>query len=341
MTTFVETIAATPLWSRWGVRFIATHRPGSAFARVRAFATGLGRFLREMGSDRPAVVHLHMAKNGSFFRKSALVWLASARGVPVVLHMHGGEFQVFHDRMPAPVRWFVRATLRRAGRVVALGDRWSERLRLMAPGARVVAIPNPVRIAPAVRQPSGEAPVHVVFLGKMCAAKGTFVLLQAWAELVADRAGRCRLTLAGNGEVDRTRQVVAERGLGSSVEVLSWLGPDEVARLLDSAHVLVLPSRNEGQPMSILEAMARGVCVVATDVGGIPDLVEDGVSARLLSADDPAGLAKVLGEVVDDADLRARLGTAGRDRAKQQFDVDGVWRRIEGLYDEVTSSVNS
>lgn len=135
--------------------------------------------------------------------------------------------------------------------------------------------------------------------------------------------------------------MVAERGLGSSVDVLSWLGPDEVARLLDSAHVLVLPSRNEGQPMSILEAMARGVCVVATDVGGIPDLVEDGVSARLLSADDPAGLAKVLGEVVDDADLRARLGTAGRDRAKQQFDVDEVWRRIEGLYDEVTSSVNS
>lgn len=340
MTSFVETIAATPLWSRWDVRFIATHRPGSVAARLGAFARGVTAFLGALVLHPPAVVHLHMAKGGSFFRKAAFVWLAAVRRVPVVLHMHGGEFRLFYDRMPAPVRVLVRATLRRADLVVALGALWAQRLADIAPGARIVAVPNPVRIVGPARQPAPGEPVHVVFLGKMCAAKGTYVLLDAWSRLVGTgTAAPCRLTLAGNGEVEQVRARVAELGLGETVEVRSWLSPAEVGELLATAQVLTLPSRNEGQPMSILEAMSRGICVVATDVGGIPDLVENATSAVLVPADDTGALADALRRVVDDPVLRTRLGGCGLARATRDFDVEVIWRRLDDLYGELVADV--
>lgn len=338
MTSFVETMAATPLWERWDVRFVSTHRPGSVADRLREFARGAARFVSALALDPPAVVHLHMAKSGSFFRKAALLWLAAARGVPVVLHMHGGEFRVFYDRMPAPVRWTVRATLRRASTVVALGARWAERLRDIAPGARIVDIPNPVHIAGPVSQPGPGEPVHVVFLGKMGPAKGTYLLLDAWSKLVAGETRvPCRLTLAGNGEVEAVRAAVSELGLDATVDVRSWLSAVEVGELLGTAQVLALPSRNEGQPMSILEAMSRGICVVATAVGGIPDLVEDGVSALLVPVDDGDALTGALRRVIDDPALRARMGDAGLERARRDFDVSVIWKRLDHLYGELVT----
>ena len=333
MSSFVETVARTPLWERWNVRFVATHRPGSVFTLVVAFARGLAAFLRELAARRPDVVHLHMAKDASFFRKATLLWLAAVAGVPVVLHIHAGRFRLFYDSVPRPVRWVVRRTLARAGAVVALGERWADRLREIAPGARVVAIPNPISIVGPGPRPAPDEPVHVVFLGRIGDGKGTFVLLEAWEKLLAGGTrAPVRLTVAGDGEVDRARAVVAERDLEDSVQIRSWLSPDEVQELLGTAHVLTLPSCNEGQPMAVLEAMARGVCVVATDVGGIPDLVEHGASGVLVRPNEPDSLAEALRTVVDDADLRARLGLAGLDRARRTFDDEVVWRRYDALY---------
>ncbi|WP_214365494.1 glycosyltransferase family 4 protein [Pseudonocardia sp. H11422] len=336
MTSFVETVARTPLWDLWNVRFIATHRPGSVVSRVVAFGGGVAGFVRALLVRRPDIVHLHMAKYGSYFRKATLLWLARARRVPVVLHIHAGEFRLFYDRMPRPVRWSIRRTLSRASAVVALGGRWAERLREIAPDARIVAIPNPVRIVGAGAQPAAGEPVHVVFLGKIGDPKGTFALLEAWSKVVANGSGvPPRLTIAGNGEVERARDVASRLGLTDTVEVRSWLSPAEVVDLLGTAHVLTLPSRNEGQPMSILEAMGRGLCVVATDVGGIPDLVEDGISAMLVAPDDVDGLAAALRTVIDDAELRTRLGLAALERARTTFDVDVIWRRFDALYREL------
>ena len=132
------------------------------------------------------------------------------------------------------------------------------------------------------RIPTGTGePVRVVFLGRIGDHKGTFRLLDAWAELARDRdsvaTGKAGiLTIAGDGEVERARDRIRELGLEDTVEVHEWLSESEVGELLDHSQVLVLPSRNEGQPMAVLEAMARGLCVIATDVGGLPEMIGGG-----------------------------------------------------------------
>lgn len=338
ITTFVHTMRATPLSAAWKIDHVATHRDGSVLARLLAFARGLISFLRLLLGHRPDLVHLHTAKDASVARKAALLWMARAVRVPVVLHIHAGEFGAFYDRMPRPVRWGIRRTLHRASAVVALGQLLTLRLQQIAPEARIVAIPNGIRVVGPGSRAGGSEPVHVVFLGQIGDAKGTFTLLEAWAKLVTNGSNlpSARLTIAGDGEVDRARAVVARLHLAGSVRVRSWLPASEVAELLGSAHVLTLPSRYEGQPMAVLEAMARGLCVVASSVGGVPELIEDGASGVLVPPDDVDALAMALRTVISDREMRDRLGDAALERARQTFDVDVIWRRFDGLYRELT-----
>jgi glycosyltransferase involved in cell wall biosynthesis len=144
--------------------------------------------------------------------------------------------------------------------------------------------------------------------------------------------------LAGDGEVERLRKLVTARGLDDSCEVRTWLGPGQVRDLLASSEVMVLPSRAEGQPIAVLEAMAAGLCVISTTVGGIPDLVEDGTSGLLVPPSDIDALSAALRRVLTDDALVRRLGAAAFQRAAAEFDVTAVAARLHDLY---TSTLGS
>jgi glycosyltransferase involved in cell wall biosynthesis len=332
VASYVRMLGGTPLWETWQVEHVESHRDGSRAVKAVAFALAVTHYLAALLLRRPDLVHLHMASGGSFVRKATLFWIAWALRVPAVVHLHGAEFHLFHARLPRPLRAIVRATLTQAAVVVALGDRWARELAAIAPAARVVPVPNAVRVPAVAARPPAAVP-HAVFLGEIGDRKGAFVLLEAWARLAPD----ARLTLAGDGAVDRARRVIAEHGLDDSVQVRSWLQAGEVGELLAEADLLVLPSRNEGQPMAVLEAMAHGLCVVASDVGGIPELVEDGRCGFLVPPDDVEALVAALRKVLTDDALRGALGAAARQRALEEFDVDHVWRRIDAIYREVAA----
>lgn len=336
ISSCVRMLRDTPLWTMWYAEHLTTHRDGSVLGKVFAFAVAVPRFAYAALIQRPDIVHLHMSAHGSFLRKAILFWIARSANIPVLVHVHGSEFDAFHSRAPRPLRALIRVTLNNADVVVALGERWAQRLRTIAPRAVVVTVPNAVRVVGSAHQPAQGEPVHVVFLGEIGERKGTFVLLDAWAELMgaADRP-HARLTIAGDREVDRARAMIARLGLHDSVELRPWLSPVEVSQLLAAAQVLALPSRSEGQPMAVLEAMANGLCVVASNVGGIPEMVEDGRSGLLVQPADVSALAAVLRSVVADSDLRARLGEAALRRVRAHFDIDVVWRRFDALYGEV------
>jgi len=336
IASFVRSMSATPLWSAWNVRHVATHRDGSATRKIIQFACSVPIFAWRLAVDRPSLVHLHMASNGSFFRKFTLSLLARSFGVPVVTHVHGGGFAEFYAGSPVVVRRAIRSLLARSSAVIALGVTWADRFTSIEPKAAVHVIPNSVRTNAAVRQPDSGEPVRVLFLGRLDQHKGTFDLIDAWQKmLVEHRSGRKPvLVIAGDGAVDRVRELVRERGLTETVELLGWIAPEEVPALVRSAQILVLPSYYEGQPMSVLEAMANGLCVVTTNVGGIPDLIDENCGI-LLPPGDIDQLASALGDVVADRELRTRLGAAGLARAREEFDVDVIWRRYDELYRQV------
>lgn len=336
IASFVRSMSATPLWSTWNIRHVATHRDGSAMAKITRFAYSVPIFVWRVTVDRPTVVHLHVASNGSFFRKFTLSLLARSFGVPVVTHVHGGGFAEFYAESPVVVQRAIRNLLARSSAVITLGATWADRLESIEPKAAIHVIPNSVRANVAVRQPESGQPVRVLFLGRLEKHKGTFDLIDAWQKmLVEHRSGpKPVLVIAGDGDVDRVRKFVRDHGLTETVELPGWIAPEQVPALVRSAQILVLPSYYEGQPMSVLEAMANGLCVVTTDVGGIPDLI-DGSCGILLPPGDIDQLASALRDVVADRALRIRLGAAGLARVHEEFDIDVIWRRYDELYRQV------
>jgi glycosyltransferase involved in cell wall biosynthesis len=337
IATYVRGVQQTPLWTEWNIEHVTTHRDGSAVVKMGCFVVGSAMFLCRIMFRRPDVVHIHASSRGSFIRKACLLWLSRVRRIPVVLHIHSGAIDEFYRNSPRPARAVIRATLRNAGVVVALGQHWGARLSDIAPGARIVVLPNAVRIGDVVPQPELGETLRVVFLGRIGEHKGTFELLNAWARFASEHSSAsdhilpARLSIAGDGQVEEARRRVTDLNIADTVEVSGWLSAEETAELLDRSHVLVLPSRGEGQPMAVLEAMARGLCVIASDVGGIPEMIAGGCGV-LVQPGDAEGLSAALKRVVFDRDLRVRCGEAAHARASENFSIDSVWRGLDDLY---------
>ena len=173
-------------------------------------------------------------------------------------------------------------------------------------------------VRPTVAEPGRS---RILYVGRLTALKGMPVLLEAMVELLAS-APDVELVVIGDGPDRADFEQEAQRlGVASSVSFRGVRSPEEVAEALASSDVFVLPSFAEGVPVSLMEALAAGVPVVATPVGGVGELVLDGVNGRLVRPADPVRLAAALAELLGDAELRSSMGVAGRELVTADFDA--------------------
>jgi glycosyltransferase involved in cell wall biosynthesis len=179
----------------------------------------------------------------------------------------------------------------------------------------------------------------ILFMSRLVREKGVYELLEAFARL-SERHRGIRLNIAGDGEESAAvARWIDSSGLGDRIGLLGYLRGEKKARALREADIFVLPTRHgEGCPVALLEAMAAGLAVIATPVGGIPDVFRDGVNGILLRDSRPATIAEAVAQLLDDDELRARTGQHNRREAWQKFESRIVVRRLEELYREVASS---
>jgi glycosyltransferase involved in cell wall biosynthesis len=331
VAALVEVYAAQGLFQRWGVVYVASHRDGTKFRKLGVATGAWLDVMWRLALGRVSLMHVHIASDASFWRKAMFIVPARMLGVPYVLHVHGGDFLGFYDRrVIAAGRPFIRWIYRGAHRVIVLSDEWREIIADVEPACRLVVIPNPVEVPPWSARLS-DPPAQVLFLGTLAERKGVHDLLRAWARVVA-RHPAARLVLAGAGSDPSVAALVESLGIGRSVTMPGWVGPDERARLLRASWVFTLPSHIEAMPMAILEAMAAGLPVVATRVGGVPSAVSHGVTGFLVEPRDPAALTQSLDRLLSDAAVRRAMGQAGRARALEHFSAERIVPRIEALW---------
>ncbi|MGH2598497.1 MAG: glycosyltransferase, partial [Dehalococcoidia bacterium] len=158
-------------------------------------------------------------------------------------------------------------------------------------------------------------------LGRLVERKAQGLLLEAIAS-VANEGIEIEVTLAGDGpERGRLERRAAELGIEDQVRFTGVVGQDEALTLYRECDIFCLPSRSEGLPAVLIEAMACGIPVVATRIDAVPELVEDGVSGLLVPPRDATGLASALRRLHDEPQLGQRLGSAGREKVRREFDV--------------------
>jgi glycosyltransferase involved in cell wall biosynthesis len=327
----IDIYSSHPSLSRWNIEFIATHREGSAATKLWAMFCALTRFLGQLARGMVLVAHVHQASRSSTWRKFIFVCLALAFRCPVVLHVHGGMFADFyHCQSSSLGRWLMRWTFRRSRFVVALSEEWRAMFVSIEPRSNVVVIPNPVEV-PAWQASLMTGAPTALFLGVLNEAKGVKDLIQVWPDVLRT-SPLARLILCGSGNTKQVREWIDASGVAASIDMPGWVRGAQKEQLMRDAWVFVLPSHIEALPMSILEAMAAGVPVVACNIGGIPMAVISGETGFLIEPHDRGALAQRLTDVLGDAALRIRLGIQARHVARERFSAAVVIPMVDALW---------
>ena len=298
-------------------------------ARIQARV--LPRFLR-WARKAPPLVHYSVSHTATGLARDALFLTVLKTGGHTVL----GHLHVIPEGSRGRTR-ALRALDRLVDRWVTLSPTSVEALGRI--GIEADWIPNPIRIVPNGNRPSGAGgPLRLLFVGRYGERKGCSELIAALAQ--ARAAGtEATLRFVGQEEYDGEERVLREDveqfGVATAVEFAGVKDGPELAECYAEAQVLCLPSRREGVPLVLLEAMSFGLPVIATPVGGVADYVEHEDNGLLVPPGDIDALAVSIAMLAADPEFRARLGEAGRRRVAEQAGPDTIARRWRETYAEL------
>ncbi len=298
------------------------------------------RFIRALYRFRPDLVHIHTSQGLGWLKDTFYVAVSKLYGRHLILHVHAAEYDQLVSRKSRLLQAYTRFMMNRAEAVIAVSSEWKKALGQIVPVERIHPFRPCLNVAaymPQKEHRPGET-VNALFLGTVGARKGAFDLIEAMQFVPAQSS--LRLWIVGGGErdgdLDKARRRIEELQLENRCKLIGIVQGQQKAELLEKAHIFVLPSYNEGLPFAIIEAMAAGLAIVATPVGGIPEVVQNGVNGLLIAPGNPKALADSLQRLAADTVLRGKMGQKNRHIACQELDVMPYTVRLVALYESIT-----
>jgi glycosyltransferase involved in cell wall biosynthesis len=272
-----------------------------------------------------------------FWKHAICLQAARTFGARTVFQLHGGAFGAFFEEMNEPQRWLTRRAFGIADRVLALSTYWRQFLSQLAPASRIDILNNPVdcdRLTPAPRDTDPNNPT-LLLLGRLGTAKGHYDVIKA-LPLILRKHPTVRVRFAGGddevGATEKLKSLVRDADLTDHFDFLGPVSFDPKVELLRTSTIMILPSYTENMPISVIEGMAAHMPVVATRVGALPEVLDDGRAGLLIEAGDPKGLADSVNRLLDDPTLAADLGELAAARARRLWDVGRIAGQLGAVY---------
>jgi len=285
-----------------------------------------------------SIVHVCGVSYWPFWENAYYILVSKLARRGVTLH-YLGALDLYYCTRGRLERALVSMVLRWPDRIILLSDRAHQLAASFVPSERLSVIPSNVDVSKF--GPHEHAPVHedgairVLFIGGMDPfRKGVLELLEA-AAIVIKSNRNVRFVMSGGDCFQEVERRWSRMGLDTYIEFLGWIPEDQKARVYQSADMLVLPSHNEGLPYVIVEALASGLPVIASSVGGIPEAVVHGENGYIVEPGDAESLAACILALAGDADLRRAMGERNRRLAAEHYSTEGAIARLESLFDEV------
>jgi glycosyltransferase involved in cell wall biosynthesis len=290
---------------------------------------GLGVGLRLIGSFKPDVIHAHFAVPAG-----ALAWMLSwMTRTPYVLTVHLGDVPGgVPEKTDEWFRWIYPFTPRiwkHAREIVAVSE-FTRQLALKKYSRDIRVVPNGVDLgALRATQISLNDPPRIVFAGRFMDQKNPLQFVQTLSEM---KEHKWQAVMIGDGSLAAdVRCAIDAAGLQDRFHLTGWIDPGEVLRWFDRSDILFMPSRSEGLPVVGVQALAKGLAIVASRVGGFVDLVESGRNGYLIETEDQAGFATSLAGLLSDPDRLVSFRAASLEKSAT-FELEQIVREYESIF---------
>lgn len=310
-------------------RFFASRGPSAGWKSLFTFPARLLRFVWIMLTGGIDVVHVNHSTGGSALRKWALVSIAKLFGKPVSTHFHGMILDRAYDERPLWLK-AVRAISLKSDRIVILGDFFTHafRDRLGIDPAKLTIIHNGIPdFAPDLTLPKpANAERFILFAGEVGPRKGAGLLLEALA-ILRQRAPGWRCVVAGNGDIPEYKAMAAMLGLQQKVSFTGWIAAHDMHQLMRSADIVVLPSRVEALPLSLIEGACAGAALVSSKAGASAEINREDRNGLIVPLESEA-LAAALAALVNDPARLARMQLESRKVFLESFRIEDFERAL-------------
>lgn len=279
------------------------------------------------------IYHIHAASYGSTFRKGWYVRAAKKWEKKVILHIHGAEYMIFYEKSNKKKQ--IVSILETADKVIVLSNKWKQRFEETFGITNCVVLENGIdtdRLLSGITD-NRNHPHSFLSLGRLGKRKGTYDLIEA-VDKVKMQVPDVKCYLAGDGDIEKCKALVEKKNLQNNIDIVGWVDFNKKLELFRKSSVLVLPSYNEGLPMSILEGMAAGKAVISTTVGAIPEVVkkENGI---LIEPGDVAALASALLKYCVDANALESAGRANIELINKKYSMKTMHQKLARYYSNI------
>jgi len=335
ISTVIKGFLGTNLSQNNNIVLIASHVDGTKLRKLLQAITGLLKTVYYLLFKQIDIVHIHGGDITSVKRKYFYFRLVQIFKKKVVYHFHGASFGEQYSVASDGWKRKIRYLLEKSDAVICLSESWKTALMKIAPAGKITVIKNAISLPfLSDRQKKENKSINIVFLGLIGERKGIFDLIKVLSRLIAEECN-IHLTVGGNGDIKRLINEIEKNGLKNNVTYAGWIVGNDKDELMRNTDIFVLPSYGEGMPMTILEAMSYAIPVIATNVGGIPELIKDGETGHLIEPGNLDQLLEKMKKLIEDENMRVSMGKKGRETVEKDFSISEMANKIDDVYESL------
>lgn len=338
MVSVVKNYLEYEEWDDVHIKFVPTHIEANKIGLLFYFFYAYMRILWLICRGGIDIAHLHMAERGSFYRKAFLLRTFKRFGIKTIIHHHGAEFDSFYKTLSPEKQEYVNSILEKADLNIVLSNRLIPMIKDKAPNAKVEVLYNAVNTYD--KNPYDKTNKNILFLGRLGERKGIYDFLQAIKSIDKEIDPQIKFFLCGDGDIDGVKRYVDESGIQSRIAYVGWIDGKQKIDFFSKTMIHVLPSYNEGLPMSILETMAYGIPNISTSIASIPEVIDNDVNGILINPGDIASLSVSLLRLIKDDSLRIRFSENSYSLIKERFSMSSHVARLKSFYYSLNRSEN-
>lgn len=315
--------------------YIPTHTQKSRIKQILFYGISLFKVIICLIINNVSIVHIHFSERGSFIRKNIIMNISKLFKKKVIIHMHGAEFKEYYNSCIPRKKDKIKHFLLSADKVIVLGENWNEFVKTIDKNINTDIIPNFVECVDesAVYNTND---VNILFLAVLIKRKGIYELVEAVNQLIKEKnetSCNINVIVAGSGiEEQKLKKLVRDLKIDDKFEFKGWVNKEQKIDILKKSQIFVLPSYNEGLPVSILEAMSYGLPIISTNVGSIEDAVKDNYNGIIVNPGNVSELKNAIHKLMKDKNLWNIFSQNSKYLVEQNYNQNIYFKKVEKIY---------